>query len=59
VVEDDLSVRSPEEQELLREVSNRSFKAAQIFLAALPVLAIYPFLQRYFVKGTVLGGIKG
>ncbi|HEX6684236.1 MAG TPA: carbohydrate ABC transporter permease, partial [Candidatus Limnocylindrales bacterium] len=59
VVESDLSVRSPEEQALLREVSDRTFKAAQIFLAALPVLAVYPFLQRYFVKGTTLGGIKG
>lgn len=43
----------------LREVSDRTFKAAQIFLGALPILAVYPFLQRYFVKGIVLGSIKG
>ncbi len=59
VVQDSLSVRSPEELEILREISNRTYKAAQIFLAALPVLAVYPFLQRYFVKGIVLGSVKG
>jgi putative aldouronate transport system permease protein len=59
VVQDSLSVRSLEEMGLLQEVSNRTYRAAQIFLAALPVLAVYPFLQRYFVKGIVLGSVKG
>jgi putative aldouronate transport system permease protein len=40
-------------------ISDRTIKAAQVFLAALPILAIYPFLQRYFVKGVVLGSVKG
>lgn len=34
-------------------------KYALIVVASLPVLAIYPFVQRYFVKGMLIGSIKG
>ena len=40
-------------------VSNRTARAAQIFIAAFPILAVYPFFQRYFVKGLVVGSVKG
>ncbi len=50
---------STEEWKLLAQVSDRTAKAAQIFLGALPVLCVYPFLQRYFTKGIVLGSVKG
>ena len=34
-------------------------KFALIIVASLPVLAIYPFVQRYFIKGVMIGAIKG
>jgi putative aldouronate transport system permease protein len=39
--------------------SDRSIRAASIFLSIIPVLVLYPFLQRYFVTGIRLGSIKG
>ncbi|MBN1810556.1 MAG: carbohydrate ABC transporter permease [Anaerolineae bacterium] len=39
--------------------SDRSIRAASIFLSVIPVLLLYPFLQRYFVTGIKLGSIKG
>jgi putative aldouronate transport system permease protein len=38
---------------------SRTFNAAQIVIASLPVILIYPFLQQYFVRGLTLGSIKG
>lgn len=46
---------SKSEAEALAE---QSIKAAQIFISTLPIIAVYPFLQRYFVKGIVLGSVK-
>lgn len=52
-------------QESLRDIrqigliSDRTGKASQIFLAAVPVLMIYPFLQKYFTAGIVMGSVKG
>ena len=45
--------------QLLSMMNARTGRAAQLFLGALPVLAIYPFLQKYFTTGLVLGSVKG
>jgi putative aldouronate transport system permease protein len=42
----------------MENISNRTVKASQIFIGALPILLVYPFLQKYFVKGIVLGSVK-
>ena len=39
-------------------MSERTIKAAQVFIGALPILLVYPFLQKYFVKGIVMGAVK-
>jgi putative aldouronate transport system permease protein len=47
--------------EILRmaQISDRTIKASQVFLGCMPVLLVYPLLQRYFTKGLVLGSVKG
>lgn len=37
----------------------RTTNAAQLFLATIPILCIYPFLQKYFTTGLVMGSVKG
>lgn len=36
-----------------------NIKAATIFICMLPIMCVYPFLQKYFMKGTLVGAIKG
>lgn len=42
----------------VENISSRTVRSAQIILGALPILLVYPFLQRFFVKGIVLGSVK-
>ncbi|VTR53561.1 maltose transporter permease [Actinobacillus pleuropneumoniae] len=36
-----------------------TLKYAMIMIGTLPILCVYPFIQKYFVQGTMIGGIKG
>jgi putative aldouronate transport system permease protein len=40
------------------EFTSETIKAATIIVTILPIICVYPFLQKYFVKGVLLGGIK-
>ena len=40
-------------------VSQEVIKNATIIVAIVPILAIYPFIQKYFVKGVMIGALKG
>ena len=42
----------------LMEVTGRGIKGALILLCTVPILMIYPFLQKYFVTGVVMGSVK-
>ncbi|GIP27813.1 sugar ABC transporter permease [Paenibacillus sp. J23TS9] len=43
---------------VIANMSQRTLRASQIFIGALPILIAYPFLQRFFVKGIVIGAVK-
>ena len=52
----------PEEEELMAfeaiaGVTRNRFVV--IMVGTLPILAVYPFLQRYFIKGVMIGALKG
>jgi putative aldouronate transport system permease protein len=57
--EDIMRLAGTDYTRLLAMMNARSGRAAQLFLGALPMVLIYPFLQRYFTKGLVLGSVKG
>lgn len=58
IIKMDLRFLKSQDIELMQQLSDRTSKAAQIFVAAFPILAIYPFLQRFFIKGIVMGSVK-
>lgn len=45
--------------DVLSGVTPESMRAAAIICVVLPILCVYPFIQRYFVKGIMLGAVKG
>ena len=51
-------VTDAEQLKQLSQMSNRAFNATKIVVSTIPLLVIYPFLQKYFVSGIVIGAVK-
>ena len=58
VVDMNLQVLSVNQEDIYN-LSDRSIRAANIIVATIPILLVYPFLQRYFIHGIRLGAVKG
>ncbi len=58
IVNRDVKLMTMQDARVLAAVSERTSRAAQVFVATIPVLAAYPFLQKYFTTGIVVGAIK-
>ena len=53
------TMMTPEQRARMSGISDKNIEAAQILLAALPIMCVYPFLQKYYTKSMVTGSIKG
>jgi len=54
-----LSTQTASPSEYERMAGIEALKSASVLLAAVPMLLVYPFIQRFFIKGIILGAIKG
>ena len=41
------------------QITAETIKAATIVVVTVPILLVYPFIQKYFVKGALIGSVKG
>lgn len=51
-------ITDPEEFARIMRMSDATINSAKIFIAMVPILLVYPFMQRYFVTGLVFGAVK-
>ncbi|MNN64581.1 hypothetical protein D3C81_1800260 [compost metagenome] len=51
-----LALQNPE---LLKDLPNESLQMAMAVVGMGPILVVYPFFQKYFVKGLTVGAVKG
>jgi ABC-type glycerol-3-phosphate transport system permease component len=59
VQEMEMAARGSETMILGATFNSESLKAATLVVSTVPILIMYPFLQKYFVKGIMVGAIKG
>ena len=53
-----LTAVDPSQEVFIRPGGSETIRMAAVMIATIPILCIYPFLQRYFVAGVTLGAIK-
>ena len=42
-----------------QQIPIQTIKMAAVVIASVPILIVYPFLQKHFAKGVLLGSVKG
>ena len=52
-------ITSIDQASVYASVNDKTLKASQLFVSMLPILLVYPFLQKHFTKGLTLGAVKG
>ena len=45
--------------DIIKTISDRTVRSAEVFVGMIPIMIIYPFMQRFFIKGLVIGSVKG
>ena len=48
----------PASKDLLATMPDQTLRSAQIFIAMIPIMLVYPFVQNFFIKGLTQGGVK-
>ncbi len=59
VLEGTRDMMNPDASEEAMHINTETIKAATIMVTTIPILVVYPFIQKYFVKGVMVGSIKG
>ncbi|NQX59354.1 carbohydrate ABC transporter permease [Paenibacillus qinlingensis] len=57
ILDGELSAAGTESSQMV--VNTQTMKMATLVVSILPILCVYPFVQKYFVRGTLIGSIKG
>jgi putative aldouronate transport system permease protein len=55
----DMFLQGPDLMDFQEKPTEETTKAAIIVISTLPIVAVYPFIQKHFTKGIMLGAVKG
>jgi putative aldouronate transport system permease protein len=58
VINNRSAIDTAQQEALASPTASEGLKAASVMFATIPILVVYPFLQRYFIQGVTLGAVK-
>ncbi len=59
ILEGTQDMMNPNAEEEAMHVNTETIKATTVIVTTVPILVVYPFIQKYFVKGVMIGSVKG